>query len=63
MIITIKKRGGEKRPWKGNVKVEYEVVTHVTLDSSSCTVHRVIEELRKQLDMDVLLLDSKCYSR
>lgn len=63
MIITIKKRGGEKRPWKGNVKVEYEVVTqtHVTLDSSSCTVRRVTELLRKQLNMEVVLLDSKCY--
>ena len=35
--------------------------TLVTLDASSCTVRRVAELLKRQLDMEVVLLDSKCY--
>ena len=63
MIISVRRREGKKDGWKGNAKVDYEVVTqtHVTLDASSCTVRRVTELLRRQLDMEVVLLDSKCY--
>ena len=64
MIISVRRREGKKDGWKGNTKVEYEVVTqtHVTLDASSCTVRRVAELLKRQLDMEVVLLDSKCYN-
>ena len=63
MIISVRRREGKKDAWKGNTKVDYEVVTqtHVTLDASSCTVRRVAELLKRQLDMEVVLLDSKCY--
>ena len=63
MIISVRRREGIKDGWKGNTKVNYEVVTqtHVTLDASSCTVRRVAELLKEQLDMEVVLLDSKCY--
>jgi len=63
IIISVRRREGKKDGWKGNAKVDYEVVTqtHVTLDASSCTVRRVTELLRRQLDMEVVLLDSKCY--
>ncbi len=56
------KKREEKGTWKGNAKVDSEIVTqmHVTLDSLSCTVPRVSELIRRQLDM-VVLLDSKCY--
>ncbi len=62
MVVSVKKRE-EKGTWKGNAKVDYEIVTqtHVTLDSLSCTVPRVSELIRRQLDMEVVLLDSKSY--
>ena len=62
MIISVRRREGKKDTWKGNAKVD-EVVTQklVTLDASSCTVRRVAELLKRLLDMEVVLLDSKCY--
>ncbi len=62
MIVSVKKRDG-KKVWKGNAKVNYEVVTqtHLALDSNSCNMRRVSDILRKQLNFDVVLLDKKCY--
>ena len=56
MIIAVRRREGKKDAWKGNTKVDYEVITqtHVTLDASSCTVRRVAELLKTQLDMPVV---------
>ena len=56
MIISVRRKEGKKDAWKGNTKVDYEVVTqtHVTLDASSCTVRRVAELLKRQLDMPVV---------
>ena len=43
--------------------MEYEIVTQVTvsLDPSSSNVRKVTELVNKQVDLDVILLDSKCY--
>ena len=64
MVVSLKKRDGKGSSTKGNSKVEYEIVTQVTvsLDSSSpCTVCKVTDLVSKQIGMDVILLDSKCY--
>ena len=43
VIISVRRREGKKDGWKGNAKVDYEVVTqtHVTLDASSCPMRQV----------------------
>lgn len=65
ILVSLKKnedvKGGTK---KGNSRVQYEIVTQitVTLDSSlSCSVPRVAGLVSKQANIDVVLLDSKCY--
>ena len=64
VVVSLKKRDGKGSSTKGNSKVEYEIVTQITvsLDSSSpCTVRKVTDLVSKQIRMDVILLDSKCY--
>ena len=64
MVVSLKKREGKGSSTKGNSKVEYEIITQVTvsLDSSSpCTVRKVTDLVSKQVGVDVILLDSKCY--
>ena len=64
VVVSLKKRDGKGSSMKGNSKVEYEIVTQVTvsLDSSSpCTVRKVTDLVSKQVGVDVILLDSKCY--
>ena len=55
----------EEEEWqaKGNAKMEYEIVTQVSmfLDVPSSTVWKVTELVKKQVDSDVILLDSKYY--
>lgn len=41
--------------------MEVVTQTQVTLSSSSCNVQCVAEILRKQLGVEVILLDCKCY--
>ena len=43
--------------------MEYVIVTQVTvsLNPSSSNVWKVTELVNKQVDLDVILLDSKCY--
>ena len=64
VVVSLKKRDGKGSSTKGNSKVEYKIVTQVTvsLDSSSpCTVCKVTDLVSKQVGVDVILLDSKCY--
>ena len=65
ILVSLKKKEGVKGgTTKGNSRVQYEIVTQVTvtLDSSSpCSVPRVAELVAKQTNIDVILLDSKCY--
>ena len=61
IIVSVKKRSGKLS--KGHGKVEYDIVTQVTvlLDATTSTVRRVTELVGKQVEHDVVLLDSKCY--
>ena len=63
VLVSLRKREGKGGSTKGNSRVEYDIVTQVTvtLDSSSCTVRRVADLVSKQVGVDVILLDSKCY--
>ena len=62
IIVTLKKKVG-KGVYKGNTKVEYEIVMQLSmlLDPSSSNVRQVTELVNKQVELDVILLDSKCY--
>ena len=62
IVLLLKKRSG-KGSTKGNAKVEYEIVTQISifLDVSSSTVQKMTELVRRQIGLDVVLLDSKCY--
>ena len=43
--------------------MEYEIVTQISvfLDVSSSTVRKVTELVKRQIGLDVVLVDSKCY--
>ena len=60
--MSLRKRSG-KGSTKGNAEVEYEIVTKISvfLDVSSSTVRKVTELVKRQIGLDVVLLDSKCY--
>ena len=61
--MSLKKRSG-KGSTKGSTKVEYEsklTQISVFLDVSSSTVQHVTELMKRQIDLDVVLVDSKCY--
>ena len=62
ILVSLTRKEGV-RASKGNARVDYEVVTQVVvnLSSSACTVSAVTDLVRKQVDFDVILLDSKCY--
>ena len=58
--MSLKKRSG-KGSTKGNAKVEYEIAQiSIFLDVSSSTVQHVTELMKRQIDLDVVLVDSKC---
>ena len=64
VVVSLKKRDGNGSSTKGNSKVEYDIVTQVTVTldlSSPCTVRRVTDLVSKQVGVDVVFLDSKCY--
>ena len=62
ILVSLTKREGV-RACKGKSRVDYEVVTQVVvnLGPSACSVSSVTDLVRKQVDFDVILLDSKCY--
>ena len=57
VLVSLTRKEGV-RASKGNAQVDYEVVD---LSPSACTVSAVTDLVRKQVEFDVLLLDSKCY--
>ena len=57
VLVSLTRKEGV-RANKGNAWVDYEVVN---LSPSACTVSAVTDLERKQVEFDVLLLDSKCY--
>ena len=61
IIVSSKKKCGKAS--KGNTKVEYEIVTQISvlLNELSSSVSQVSELVKRQIDLDVILLDSKCY--
>ena len=61
VVVSLRKKAGTTS--KGDTKLEYEIVTQITvlMDSSTCNVRRVTELVERQLDQGVILLDSKCY--
>ena len=63
IIVSLKKKSSKGAASRGNMRVEYEIVTQVSvfLDPSSSTVRKVAELVKRQIDVDVILLDSKCY--
>ena len=64
VVVSLKKRGDKGSAAKGNSKVAYEIVTQVTVSldpSSTCTVRKVTDLVSKQVGVEVILLDSKCY--
>ena len=64
IVVSLKRKSGSVAS-KGNThpKLEYEIVTQVTvlLDSSTSNVRKVTELVVRQFDQSVILLDSKCY--
>ena len=63
IIVSLKKKNSKGTAWKGNMRVEYQIVTQVSifLNASSSTVQKVTNLVKQQIDLDVILLDSKCY--
>ena len=60
ILVSLNKKGkGSSK----SAKVEYEIVTQVTvlLDASTPSVRKVTELASKQVNLDVILLESKCY--
>ena len=57
VLVSLTRKEGV-RASKGDAQVDYEVVD---LSPSACTVSAVTDLVRKQVEFDVLLLDSKCY--
>ena len=62
ILVSLTKREGV-RACKGKSRVDHEVVTQVVvnLGPSACSVSSVTDLVRKQVDFNVILLDSNCY--
>ena len=63
IVVSLKKRSG-KGSTKGNPKVQYEICSNTNiriLGVSSSTVRQVTELVKRQIGLDVVLLNSKSY--